>query len=144
MIKPINSADDRKIGPDDPIRYKDFSFGRLVSSFQYAVRGIVFLLRSEQNARIHAIITIFVGILAYILEVSRLEAAVLFISIILVFAIEIINTAVEKVFDVCHPEDHNLIRGVKDAMAGAVLISAIIAIVVGVLVFLPHIEKLIL
>lgn len=144
MIEPINSASDRKTAPDDPIKYKDFSFKRLFASFQYAVRGIVFLLRSEQNARIHAIITIFVGILAYILEVSRLEAAVLFISVILVFAIEIINTAVEKVFDVCHPEDHNLIRGVKDAMAGAVLISAIIAIVVGVLVFLPHIEKLIL
>lgn len=144
MIKPINCADERKIGPDEPIKFKHFSVSRLISSLQYAARGIVFLLRSEQNARIHAIITVSVGILAYILEVTRLEAAVLFIAIILVFAIEIINTAIEKIFDVCHPEDHNLIRGVKDAMAGAVMISAIIAVVVGFLVFLPHIEKLIL
>ena len=144
MIKPINCSDDRKMKPDDPIEFKRFSFGRFYSSFKYATRGIIFLLKSEQNARIHAIITVSVGILAYILEVSRIEAAVLFIAVILVFAIEIINTAIEKIFDVCHPEDHNLIRSVKDAMAGAVLISAIIAIVVGFLVFLPHIEKLIL
>ena len=87
-------------------------------------------------------ITILVGVLAYIFQVTRLEAAVLFIAVILVFAIEIINTAIEKVFDVCHPESHNVIRGAKDAMAGAVLISAIIAIVVAVLIFLPHIRNL--
>lgn len=143
MIKPINSSFERATAPNDPIKFKQFSLIRLFSSFQFAARGIVFLLKSEQNARIHAIITISVGILAYILEVSRLEAAVLFISVILVFAIEIINTAIEKIFDICHPEDHNLIRGVKDAMAGAVLISAIIAVVVGFLVFLPYIEKIV-
>lgn len=127
-----------------PIRYRKFNLERLIYSFENAIRGVVFLLKSEQNARIHAAITIIVGILAYILEVSRLEAAVLFIAVILVFAVEIINTAIEKIFDVCHPADHNLIRGVKDAMAGAVLISAIIAIVVGFLVFLPHIKRILL
>lgn len=142
MTKSINNKKTREMAPTDMIKYKNFSTVRLGASFKYAARGIIFLLKSEQNARIHAIITIFVGIAAYILEVTRLEAAVLFISVILVFAIEIINTAVEKIFDVCHPEDHNLIRGVKDAMAGAVLISTIIAVVVGFLVFLPHIENL--
>lgn len=129
--------------PNQPVHYKEFDFKKLLRSFDNATRGVIFLLKSEQNARIHAIITILVGITAYLLGVTRIEAAVLFMAVILVFAIEIINTAIEKVFDVCHPGDHKLIKGVKDAMAGAVLISAIIAFGVGLLIFLPHIKNLI-
>jgi diacylglycerol kinase len=127
-----------------PIEYKKFSFRKFFSSFDNAIRGVIFLLKSEQNARVHAVITIAVGVMAYILEVSRTEAALLFMAVILVFAIEIINTAIEKVFDVCHPGNHTLIRGAKDAMAGAVLISAIIATVVAGLIFLPYIKELII
>lgn len=133
---------ERRVAPDQEIKYSRFSLKKLSRSFDHAVRGVVYLLKSEQNARVHSVITILVGVLAYIFDVTRLEAAVLFIAVILVFAIEIINTAIEKVFDVCHPESHNVIRGAKDAMAGAVLISAIIAIVVAVLIFLPHIRNL--
>jgi len=134
----------RSCKPNDPIVYKPFNTKKLFSSFDNAIRGVIFLLKSEQNARVHAIITILVGVAAYIFEVSRIEAAVLFMAVILVFAIEIINTAIEKVFDVLHPEKHSLIRAVKDAMAGAVLISAIIATVVALLIFLPHIKRLLL
>ena len=126
--------------PKQPIVYEPFDLRKLISSFDNATRGVIFLLKSEQNARIHAIITILVGTLAYVLEVSRIEAAVLFMAVILVFAIEIINTAIEKIFDICHPGDHLLIRSAKDAMAGAVLISAIIATVVGIFIFLPHVK----
>lgn len=123
---------------------RTFSYRRISRSFDNAIRGVSFLLKSEQNARVHAVATILVGIAAYIFEVSRLEAAILFMAVILVFAIEIINTAIENIFDVCHPEDHHLIKGAKDAMAGAVLISAIIAVVVALLVFLPHIKTIFL
>lgn len=122
--------------------YQKFSPKKLVNSFRHAVDGVVFLLSNEQNARIHTIITILVGIGAYVFQVTRLEAAILFMAVILVFAIEIINTAIEKVFDVLHPGDHDTIRYVKDAMAGAVLISAVIALVVASLVFLPHVREL--
>jgi diacylglycerol kinase (ATP) len=135
---------ERSHRPNDPINYKPFDLKKLFSSFDNAIRGVIFLLKSEQNARVHAIITILVGVAAYVLEVSRLEVAVLFMAVILVFAVEIINTAIEKVFDVLHPEKHSLIRAVKDAMAGAVLISAIIATVVALLIFLPYIKKLVL
>lgn len=122
--------------------YKRFSINKFFRSFNHAVNGVIFLLVSKQNARVHAIITIAVGILAYIFHVSRLEAAILFIAVILVFAIEIINTAVEKTIDLLHPENHETIRGVKDAMAGAVLISAIIAFVSALLIFMPHVRAL--
>lgn len=121
-----------------------FSYSKVIRSFDNAVRGISFLLKTEQNARIHAIATILVGVTAYILEVTRIEAAILFIAVILVFAIEIINTAIENLFDICHPDNHHLIRKAKDAMAGAVLISAVIATVVALLIFLPYIRTLIL
>jgi len=122
--------------------YQPFNIKKFFKSFNHAFNGVIFLLTSEQNARVHAIITIFVGILAYVLDVSRLEAAILFMTVILVFAIEIINTAIEKTFDLLHPENHHVIKGVKDAMAGAVLISATIALVVAILIFLPHIKQL--
>lgn len=122
--------------------YKKFNPKKLTRSFGHAIDGVVFLLVNEQNARIHAIVTIVVGILAYILQVTRLEAAILFIAVILVFAMEIINTAVEKAIDLLHPDNHETIRGIKDAMAGAVFISAIIAVVCAGLIFLPHIKNL--
>ncbi len=124
------------------MEYRPFNYRKFIKSFHHAARGVIFLLKSEQNARVHAVITVCVGIAAYLLEVSRLEAAILFIAVILVFAIEIINTAIEKVFDLCYPGKHELIRGVKDAMAGSVFISAVIALVVAVLVFLPHVKSL--
>ena len=124
------------------MEYQPFNYRKLAKSFHHAVRGVIFLLKSEQNARVHAIITILVGIAAFLLDVTRLEAAILFMAVILVFAIEIINTAIEKVFDLCYPGKHELIRGVKDAMAGAVFISAVIAVVVAIFVFLPHIREL--
>ena len=131
----------RVISPTAEIKYKEFDQKKFFSSFDNAIRGIIYLLKSEQNARVHAVITILVGVAVYVLEVSRLEAAILFISVIMVFAIEIINTAIEKIFDVCHPEDHAVIKAAKDAMAGAVLIAAIIAIVVGFLIFMPYIKR---
>lgn len=123
--------------------YKSFDFKKFVKSFGHAIDGVVYLLSNEQNARVHTILTIMVGIGAYIFQISRIEAAVLFMAVILVFAIEIINTAIEKVFDLLHPGDHEVIKAVKDAMAGAVLISAVIAFVVAVLIFLPRIKALI-
>ena len=126
------------------MKYKPFSLKKFIKSFYYAINGVICLLKTEQNARIHSVNAILVGVLAYVLEISRLEAAILFIAVVMVFAIEIINTAIEKVFDLLHPESHATIHYIKDAMAGAVLISAIIALVVAILVFLPHIKALIL
>ena len=120
-----------------------FDLKRLAKSFHNAFRGVINLLSNEQNARIHATAAILVGICAYLLEVTRVEAAVLFMAVIMVFAIEILNTAIEKICDVVHPDDNKKIEYIKDGMAGAVLISAIIAIVVAILIFLPHIRVLI-
>lgn len=120
---------------------KTFEFKKFIRSFHHAFRGVIRLLENEQNARVHAIVTILVGVLAYIFEVSRLEAAILFMAIIMVFAMEIMNTAVEKMCDFMCPDLNGKVKYIKDGMAGAVLIASLIAIVVAFLIFLPHIKK---
>jgi undecaprenol kinase len=116
-----------------------FNYKKFFRSFRYAVRGLVRLIRTEQNARVHFFATILLGILAYAFHLTRIEAVVLFFAVVLVFAIEIINTAIEKLLDLVHPESHSQIAYIKDALAGAVLIAATIAAVVGTLIFYPHI-----
>lgn len=122
--------------------YKKWSLAKLFNSFMYASRGVVNLLKSEQNARIHLIYAITVATLAYILSITRIEAIILFFAVTLVIAVEIINTAIEKLLDIVHPESSKAVEFIKDAMAGAVLIASIIALVVSVLIFMPYFDKL--
>lgn len=119
-----------------------FSYRKFFRSFYYAIRGLRRLIKTEPNARFHLLATFLVGITAYALRVPRVEATVLFFAVVLVFAIEIINTAIEKLLDLVHPESHSQIGYIKDALAGAVLIAAIIALVVGLLVFYPYLKAL--
>ncbi|HSI20265.1 MAG TPA: diacylglycerol kinase family protein [Verrucomicrobiae bacterium] len=119
-----------------------FSYRRFFRSFYYAFRGLVRLVETEQNARVHLVASIILGICAYAFNLSRVEVAILFFAVVLVFAIEIINTAIEKVLDIVHPHNHDQIAYVKDALAGAVLIAALIAMGVGFFVFYPHIKAL--
>jgi len=123
------------------MNYKKFSISRLFCSFMYASRGVVNLLKSEQNARIHLIFAITVATIAYIFSISRIEAILLFFSVTLVIAMEIINTAIEKLLDIIKPESSKAVEFIKDAMAGAVLIASIIALVVSTLILTPYLGK---
>lgn len=125
------------------MNYIKFNFRKFLKSFSYASKGIVNLFKTEQNARIHIIIAIITGTTAYLMHVTRLEATILFFAIISVLSIEIINTAIEKFIDLIHPENHKQIEYIKDAMAGAVLIASIIAFVVGILIFYPHVADMV-
>lgn len=112
---------------------------RLRNSFKSALVGIYRLVRDEQNARIHTMATVLVFALAIAFGINRIEAAVLFMAVILVFGLEIINTAIEDLLDHLHPHKHQTIARIKDGLSGAVLIAAVIAGVVAILVFLPYI-----
>lgn len=112
---------------------------RLRSSFKSAMVGIYRLVRDEQNARIHSMATILVFAMAIAFRINRIEAAVLFMAVILVFGLEIINTAIEDLLDHLHPHQHQTIARIKDGLSGAVLVAAVIAAVVAFLVFLPYV-----
>ena len=119
-----------------------FSYHKFFRSFKYAFRGLVRLIATEQNARVHFLIASFAAAMAIGFHITHVEVAVLFFAIVLVFAIEITNTAIEKLLDLVHPENHDQIAYIKDALAGAVLIAAFIAFVVFLLVFYPYFRAL--
>ena len=111
--------------------------GKRLAAFGHAFRGIVLFLR-EAHGRIHATVTVAIFLMGIWLGVSATDWALLVICITLVLAAEAINTAVERVVDLVSPQWHPLARDAKDLAACGVLITAIGAVVVGVMVFLPY------
>jgi diacylglycerol kinase (ATP) len=107
----------------------------LIESFNYAIEGIVHVLRTQRNMRIHFAIAIGVLVAALAFDVSRLELIALLIAIAFVLIAEMINTAVEAAVDVASTSFDPMAKLAKDIGAGAVLIAAVNAIAVGYLVF---------
>jgi diacylglycerol kinase (ATP) len=114
-----------------------FSPAARLRSVVYAGRGIGTMLVSQHNARIHAAATLSVVGLGLALGIPRLEWMALVIAIVSVWAAEAINTAFEFLCDVASPEFHPLVEAAKDVAAGAVLICAIGASIIGALVIGP-------
>jgi diacylglycerol kinase len=108
-----------------------------IFSFGFALKGIFELIKSEPNARIHLVATFCAVATGFFLRISGIEWCAILIVISLVWATEAFNTVIEKLVDHLFPEYHETARVIKDIAAGAVLISAIIAIIVGLIVFLP-------
>jgi diacylglycerol kinase (ATP) len=115
--------------------------GRL-RSFGHAFRGLAILLRSQHNARIHAVATILVVAAAALFGFSPAEWALIALAIVCVWAAEALNTSIEFLVDLASPDRHPLAAKAKDVAAGAVLVAAIGSLIVGALVFGPHIFKL--
>jgi diacylglycerol kinase (ATP) len=107
----------------------------LIESFNYAVEGIIHVLRTHRNLRIHFAAAIAVLVAALVIGVERMELVVLLISIAFVLVAEMINSAIEAAIDVATSSFDPLAKLAKDIAAGAVLIASINAIVVGYLVF---------
>lgn len=109
----------------------------LLGSFRHAFAGIGHVLRTQRNARIHLAVTIGVALLAIWMKIDLAEWAALALAAGLVWTAEVVNTALEAVVDLASPEHHELARVAKDVSAGAVLLSALAAIVVDALILVP-------
>jgi len=120
-----------------------FSIKNSIKKFSFAFNGIATLLKKERSARIHLVATISVIILAVVFKINTTEWISIIIVIGLVILTELFNTAIERLSDIVDPNWNDLIGQVKDYSAGAVLISALISIIVGGLVFIPKILDLI-
>jgi diacylglycerol kinase (ATP) len=107
----------------------------IIQSFNYAFEGVIHVLRSERNMRIHFAVATGVLILAFIYGVTKLELAALLVVIAFVLITEMINTAIEATLDISTPTFDPLAKAAKDMAAGAVIISSVTALVVGYLVF---------
>ena len=119
---------------------RGLSLVRLAHSFICAGRGIVSLLVAEPNAWFHLVATVAVLALGATLHLSRAEWCWIVAAIAAVWAAEAFNTAIECVTDLASPDLHPLAARAKDIAAGAVLIVAIAAAIIGWLVLMPHIR----
>lgn len=119
-----------------------FDFKKLFGSFAFAWTGIKDLIKSEQNARIHLIVSSLVVVAGFALKLSTLEWCVVTVCIGLVFSAEAFNTVIEKLVDHLFPEKHETARMAKDVAAGAVLFTAIASALCGVLIFAPKLLAL--
>jgi diacylglycerol kinase (ATP) len=113
----------------------------LIESFNYAVEGIIHVLRTHRNMRLHFAAALVVLVLALVLGVSRIELIVLLISIAFVLIAEMINSAIEAAIDVATSSFDPLAKLAKDIAAGAVLIASINAVAVGYLVFSGQVQE---
>jgi len=106
-----------------------------VRSFRVAVRGIAMMLRSEFNARVHALATIVVIVAGFGLRIDRHEWLAVILAITAVWSAEAINTSIEALCDVVTQDDHPGIGRAKDLAAGAVLLTALGAATIAAIVF---------
>ena len=110
-----------------------------IKSFGHAFHGIYLLFRDELHARIHLLAAIVVVSAGLWLGLSSGEWCIIILTIALVWALEAVNSAIERACDVASPLYHPAIKQSKDMAAGAVLIAAIAAIVIAIIIFVPKI-----
>ena len=111
-----------------------------LKSIGYAIDGIAFMLRTQHNAWLHGVATLAVIALALVCQVSAHDWRSLVAAITMVWVGEAVNTAIEYLCDVVSPEHNLAVKHAKDIAAGAVLLTALGAAVIGGLVFWPYLS----
>lgn len=124
----------------DKIKVK--SFKRLLNSFKYAVEGIKYTFKFEQNIIVHSIVMVLVIILGLLLKISFFEWVICIILFGLVIGTELINTSIEALTDLMTDKINPLAKIAKDTASGAVLIFALTSVAAGLLIFVPKIINL--
>ncbi len=113
-----------------------------LQTFKHALNGIANVFKNEQNFRIHIIATILAIITGILFSIEKTEWMMIIIAISIVTALELINSSIEYLCDFVSQQYHDKIKRIKDASAGAVLISAIGAFVLALVIFIPKVVQL--
>ena len=116
-----------------------FSLRKRSQSFGYAFAGVVKFFRTEHNAWLHLAGTIGAIVLGIVYRVTAVETAFLVFAIGFVWVAELFNTCIEKIMDFISTEKHPKIKLIKDMAAGAVLLAAMTALIIGIAIFIPKI-----
>lgn len=115
----------------------------LSTSFGYAFEGIWTGIRKERNMRIHCLAIIAVTCAGTLLHITPTEWCICLLLFALVASLELVNTAMEAVVDLVTEERKPLAKIAKDTAAGAVLFSAIVSVIIGLVIFLPYVLELV-
>ena len=115
---------------------------KFLLSFTYPIKGLRYAYRHEQNLAVDVGVALLVTIAGFIFKLNLVEWAILALTIGLVISCELINTAIEAVVDLVTEDYHPLAKVAKDTAAAAVFVFAIIAVIVGLIIFLPKVIAL--
>jgi diacylglycerol kinase (ATP) len=110
-----------------------------VKSLKYAVRGAWLLITTEHSIMVQFFIGILVSVLGFFMHISAFEWMIQLLAIGMVLVAESLNTGIEKLCDFIHPDYHKKIGFIKDISAGAATFAAVIAIIIGLIIYLPKI-----
>jgi diacylglycerol kinase (ATP) len=127
--------------PPDPETSRSRRTPRILQSLNWAFEGVIHVLRSERNMRIHFAVATIVLVLAFSYGVTKLELMALLVAISFVLIAEMVNTAIEKTIDLAAASFDPLAKTAKDIAAGAVLIASVNAVVIGYLVFADRLSR---
>ena len=119
-----------------------YDLKKQLRSFGYAWKGIQSCVGKEQNLSFHLIAAMAVIIAGIVLGITRTEWIMVVMCIGTVIAAELFNTAIEKLVDLVSPERHPVAGRVKDIAAGAVLVCAVAAAIIGLIIFIPYFSGL--
>jgi diacylglycerol kinase len=114
-----------------------FSLAARLKSFRYALDGIRQFFAWQHNAVLHAVATVMVIVLCFVLKLRTMEWLFIIVSIGLVWMAELFNTAIEKLCDLVSPGFNPKVKFIKDVAAAAVLVAAITAAITGLIIFIP-------
>jgi diacylglycerol kinase (ATP) len=133
----VDAADLVELPPPLPTEKRQHS---LLVSFNYAIEGVIHVLRRERNMRVHFALATVVLVLAFAYDVTKVELMVLLVSIAFVLFAEMVNTAIEEMIDVSTQRYDPRAKIAKDVAAGAVLVASVVAATIGYLVFVDRIR----
>lgn len=123
------------------MKHNKFSISQRLRSIKYAYRGLGVLIREEHNTRVHLGVATVVLIAGFVFKITAFEWIAVVFASGFVITLEIVNTAIEDICDFISPEKHEMIKRIKDLSAAGVLVSAIIAVIIGLIVFVPKIAE---
>ena len=121
---------------------RPFQFTGRIRSFRHALVGIIRMIHCQHNAWIHATATLIVVTAGFFFRVSAADWCWIILAISIVWTAEALNTAFEFLADAASPEFHPLVRDAKDVAAGAVLLTAIAAFIIGIIIFWPFLDRM--
>ncbi len=121
---------------------KQMSFKRFLNSIKYSIQGLVHGYKNEQSLWLHGISSILAIILGIILNISFNQWAIILIALVVVLAVELLNTAIEATVDLVTKEIHPLAKVAKDSASAAAFVSSIVATIICLFIFIPYIIDL--
>ena len=121
---------------------RKMSFQRFLNSIKFSIDGLVNAYQNEQSLWLHAICTIGIIILGFLLQISFIQWAIIVIALVIVLAVELLNTAIEATVDLVTKEIHPLAKVAKDCGSAAAFVSSIMVFIICCFIFVPKIIAL--